>query len=160
MRTAATRLSTGIALFRWLVVNLLAGNNDNHLKSLSFFVSHQGIELAPHYDLLCTLAYDTKALSDTADLKDWSERPLVFTLPSATQFRQVRRPSVVEAGVALVLAAGMAGRILDETRAHIEKAAAELLRDDTPHIQGNPQHLRVALAMRHIVMAEMLERLR
>lgn len=151
---------TRIALFRWLVFNILVGNNDNHLKNLSFFVSHQGIELAPHYDLLCTLVYDTKALSDTADLNDWSERPLVFPLPSATQFCQVTRPSVVEAGVALGLAAGMAGRILDETRAHTEKAAAELLRDDAPHIQSNPQHLRVALAMRHIVMAEMLERLK
>jgi len=69
-------------------------------------------------------------------------------------------PSVAEAGVALGLAAGMAGRILDETRGHIDKAAAELLRDDAPHIQSNPPHLRVALAMRHIVMAEMLERLR
>ncbi|WP_133859142.1 hypothetical protein [Comamonas sp. JUb58] len=98
--------------------------------------------------------------TDTADLNDWSERPLVFPLPSATQFRQVTRPGVVEAGIALGLAAGMAGRILDETCAHIEKAATELLRDDAPHIQGNPQHLRVALAMRHIVMAEMLERLR
>lgn len=84
----------------------------------------------------------------------------MFPLPNATQFRQVTRSSVVDAGVALGLAAGLAGRILDETRAHIEKAAAELLNDDVPHIQGNPQHLRVALAMRHIVMAEMLKRLR
>lgn len=67
---------------------------------------------------------------------------------------------MVEAGDALGLAAGMAGRILDETRGHIEKAAAELLRDDAPPIQGNPPHLRVALAMRHIVMVEMLERRR
>lgn len=84
----------------------------------------------------------------------------MFPLPNATQIRQVTRSSVVEAGVTLGLAAGLAGRILDETRAHIDKAAAELLRDDAAHIQGNPQHLRVALAMRHIVMAEMLERLR
>lgn len=55
---------------------------------------------------------------------------------------------MVEAGIALGLAAGMAGRILDETRGHIDKAAAELLRDDAPHIQSNPPHLRVALAMR------------
>lgn len=67
---------------------------------------------------------------------------------------------MAEAGDALGLAAGMAGRILDETRGPIDKAAAELLRDDAPPIQGSPQHLRVALAMRHIVMAEMLERRR
>ncbi len=84
---------TRIALFRWLVFNILVGKNDNHLKNLFFFVSHQGIELAPHYDLLCTLAYDTKALSGTADLNDWSERPLAFPFPSATQFRQVKRPA-------------------------------------------------------------------
>lgn|GEM_PF-4335759 len=67
---------------------------------------------------------------------------------------------MAEAGIALGLASGTAGRILDETRGHIDKAAAELLRDDAPHIQGNPPHLRVALAMRHIVMTEMLERRR
>ncbi|QMV71896.1 hypothetical protein HS961_03090 [Comamonas piscis] len=57
------------------------------------------------------------------------------------------------------LGCGHGGPHSERERAHIEKAAAELLRDDAPHIHGNPQHLRVALAMRHIVMAEMLERL-
>lgn len=154
------KASTRLALFRWLVFNLLVGNNDNHLKNLSFFVSHQGIELAPHYDLLCTLAYDTKALSDTADLKDWLERPLVFPLANAHQFFQVTRPRAVEGGVALGLTAAMAERILDETRVHVLKAIPDLLGEDVPHLSGNAQHLRVALAMRHIVMAEMLEKLK
>lgn len=151
---------TRLALFRWLVFNLLVGNNDNHLKNLSFFVSHQGLELAPHYDLLCTLAYDTKALSDTTDLKDWLERPLVFPLANAHQFFQVSRSRAVEGGVVLGLTAAMAERILDETRVHVLKAIPDLLGEDVPHLSGNAQHLRVALAMRHIVMAEMLDKLK
>ncbi|MGI9211452.1 MAG: HipA domain-containing protein, partial [Methylococcaceae bacterium] len=38
-------------LFSWLVFNILVGNTDAHLKNLSFMVSHDGIQLAPHYDL-------------------------------------------------------------------------------------------------------------
>ncbi len=46
-----------IALLRWLVFNLLIGNADAHAKNLSLLIEHDGIRLAPFYDLLCTAVY-------------------------------------------------------------------------------------------------------
>jgi len=154
------KASTRIELFRWLVFNMAVGNNDNHLKNLSFFVSHQGIELAPHYDLLSTLAYDTKALSESLNPHDWLGQLLVFPLPGAERFSEVTRSGVVEGGIKLGLTRAMAGRIVDETRVYIHKAIPLLLSEDAPYLKSNPQHLRVAQVMRHIVLAEMLERLK
>jgi serine/threonine protein kinase HipA of HipAB toxin-antitoxin module len=53
-------------IFEWLVLNLLAGNNDAHLKNLSFLVRADGdIQLAPHYDLLSTASYESRAYEKT-----------------------------------------------------------------------------------------------
>src|SRR5690606_22286919 len=46
-------------IFVWLVFNVLIGNSDAHLKNLSFLVSHEGIQLAPFYDLLSIAAYES-----------------------------------------------------------------------------------------------------
>src|SRR5690606_38972000 len=63
-RLASMCLAPAIArtqLFNWLVFNVLVGNTDAHLKNLSFLVDHQGIRLAPFYDLISTAVYDTRA---------------------------------------------------------------------------------------------------
>ncbi len=45
-------------LLRWLIFNLLTGNSDAHAKNLSLLFHSDGkIELAPFYDLLCTVSY-------------------------------------------------------------------------------------------------------
>ena len=44
-------------IFKWLVFNFLVGNNDAHLKNLSFFVYAEGFELSPFYDLLSASCY-------------------------------------------------------------------------------------------------------
>ena len=36
-------------VFRWLVFCVLLGNDDNHLKNLSFLVDAEGIAVAPHF---------------------------------------------------------------------------------------------------------------
>jgi len=48
------------ALFQWLMFNFLVGNNDAHLKNLSFFVYPEGFELSPFYDLLSASCYANK----------------------------------------------------------------------------------------------------
>jgi len=90
------RVATRQALFRWLLFNLVIGNDDCHLKNLSFRVSHQGIDLAPHYDLLSTCAYRTTAWADTpngAELR-WPQVPLPYPLEGAASFNQVTREVV------------------------------------------------------------------
>ncbi len=45
-------------MLRWLVFNLLTGNSDAHGKNLSLLYRvDDSIELAPFYDLVCTLSY-------------------------------------------------------------------------------------------------------
>lgn len=57
-------------LLGWLVFNVLVGNSDAHLKNLSFMVSHEGVQLAPFYDLLSIATYDSPAF----DKKGWPEQ--------------------------------------------------------------------------------------
>lgn len=52
-----------LQLFQWLVFNVLAGNEDAHLKNLSFLMSNRQASLAPFYDLLCTAVYSTRAFN-------------------------------------------------------------------------------------------------
>ncbi|MCK5842136.1 MAG: type II toxin-antitoxin system HipA family toxin [Candidatus Sabulitectum sp.] len=45
-------------LLKWLVFNLLIGNSDAHAKNLSILFHPDGkVELAPFYDLVCTMSY-------------------------------------------------------------------------------------------------------
>ena len=44
-----------LKLLDWALFNLLIGNSDAHGKNVSFFVSKNGIELAPFYDIISTI---------------------------------------------------------------------------------------------------------
>lgn len=44
-------------LLKWLIFNLVIGNNDSHSKNLAFLQTGEGIRLAPFYDLLSTSVY-------------------------------------------------------------------------------------------------------
>ena len=44
-------------LLKWLIYNLVIGNNDSHSKNLAFLQTQEGIRLAPFYDLLSTSVY-------------------------------------------------------------------------------------------------------
>jgi serine/threonine-protein kinase HipA len=44
-------------LLKWLIFNLVIGNNDSHSKNLAFLQTADGIRLAPFYDLLSTSVY-------------------------------------------------------------------------------------------------------
>lgn len=44
-------------LLKWLIYNLVIGNNDSHSKNLAFLQTGEGIRLAPFYDLLSTSVY-------------------------------------------------------------------------------------------------------
>ncbi|MEI8024925.1 MAG: type II toxin-antitoxin system HipA family toxin [Pseudomonadota bacterium] len=44
-------------LLKWLLFNLVIGNNDSHSKNLAFLQTTNGIRLAPFYDILSTSIY-------------------------------------------------------------------------------------------------------
>jgi serine/threonine-protein kinase HipA len=110
-------------LFGWLVFNVLVGNSDAHLKNLSFLVSHEGVQLAPFYDLLSVAAYDTPAF----DKNGWpAQTRLAWPILGVHCFSDVSREMLLEAGAALNLKRNTAERQLENLRSRIAAQAETL----------------------------------
>lgn len=110
-------------LFEWLVFNVLVGNSDAHLKNLSFLISHEGVQLAPLYDLLSVAAYDSAAF----DKKGWpAETQLAWPILGVRHFSDISRGLLLEAGASLNLARGTAQRLLEKLRSRAVQAAETL----------------------------------
>jgi len=111
---------TRMRLFRWLVFNILVGNNDAHLKNLSFHVQADACYLAPHYDLLCTAVYgETSA--------PWLDAELVWKPDGVRTHAEVTRNSVLSLGEAIGIPSTLGKKIVDELATVIESRARELL---------------------------------
>ena len=154
---AATRLQ----LYRWLVFNYLLGNGDNHLKNISFLISHEGIQLAPAYDLLCTAVYDTRSFSESPV---WPKTQLALSLGQATQFEHVNRAVMLQAGADLGLSKGTATRELDKMLKTLPEHANRLIaaiESSYPAQATNYQagELRLLRAIRHVIVQDTLQRL-
>lgn len=166
-----SRAAARLQLYRWIVFNVLIGNGDNHLKNISFLVDASGINVAPAYDLLCTAAYETKALAD--EKARWPDTALAFSLGNAKTFVAVTRAHVLEAGEALGLAATTAKRELDLFIKAVLLEADKLIADIEAHnekdVAASPDpattraylggEMRMLGAVRHIVLAEMAQQL-
>lgn len=63
--TLAEPAAERLALLRWALFQMLAGNTDAHGKNLSYFCGPSGLRLAPAYDIVCTLAFDAPGLDDS-----------------------------------------------------------------------------------------------
>jgi serine/threonine-protein kinase HipA len=159
------KLHSRLQLFRWLVFNVVMANDDCHLKNLSFFVAADGIKLAPHYDLLATGAYCTRAFAD--DRATWANVPMAIALPGAKVFGEVTGASVLQAGLELGVPASAAQRILAEvvTRvpAALEHEIGELAKRHAalPPVAGvHPgAEARLMRVLEQIIVPEMLARL-
>lgn len=103
------KLSARRRLFDWLVFNVLTGNDDAHLKNLSFSVGKDGIDLAPHYDLLSTVAGSTRAHKQ--EHAAWPQASTVAgDIMGVKRFADITPEVLIEAAVALKLPARMAQR--------------------------------------------------
>ena len=110
-------------LFGWLVFNVLVGNSDAHLKNLSFLVSHEGVQLAPFYDLLSVASYDTPAFGK----KGWpAKTQLAWPILGVRHFADINRGLLLEAGAAFNLVRGTAERLLEYLRSRIAQEAEAL----------------------------------
>lgn len=110
-------------LYAWLVFNVLVGNNDAHLKNLSFLVDDRGIELAPHYDLLSTAVYESMAYGG----KQWpNDSTLAWPILEQSRFADINRATLLDAGRALGLQLTTAKRVLDKMLLQIVAKAQEL----------------------------------
>jgi serine/threonine-protein kinase HipA len=165
VKATTNKLDTRIRLYRWLAFNVLVGNDDCHLKNLSFFMEADGVKLAPPYDLLATAAYYTRALAE--ERGTWPEVRLAIALPGATHFADVTRGAMLAAADALGVPNRAATRELDtmlvKVPAALEAAMAELtarharLGEAGRGVAG--VEMRLARTIRDIVLRDMSARL-
>ncbi len=155
-----------LRLFSWLVFNLLTGNSDMHLKNLSFLVEPDGIQLAPHYDLLAIGVYDTPAM----DKRHWPATSLAWPLLGRQTFGEVNRALLLEAGHSLGIGQKTIIRLLDFQVEQLLTCADDLLgeieqenkkflaehKDLTFCLAGEMRCLR---AIVHLVMKDMVHQL-
>lgn len=155
-------------MFTWLVFNVLTGNSDAHLKNLSFLVSEEGIQLAPHYDLLSIAGYDSRAF----DKAGWPEHTtLAWPISGAKRFSDINRAVLIEAGAALNLAKPTAERLLDSLRERISQAAEDLYAtveaENAALVTQRPElaatiagESRCLRTIQHLVITDMVAKLR
>jgi serine/threonine-protein kinase HipA len=161
-----TRTTARLWLFQWLVFNILTGNSDNHLKNISFMVSAEGIGISPGYDLLSTAVYTTTAFAQ--DRAIWPDTILALPLPGAKTYSAVTRPAVLDAGRMLGLTEATARRELDRMVQGIVPEADKLIAAIGAENAALPEAVRAALggemrvlrAIRHIIIQEMVNRLK
>ncbi len=154
-------------LFRWLVFNILVGNSDAHLKNLSFTVSHEGIQLAPFYDLLSVAAYDTPAF----DKKSWPKQTeLAWPILGVSRFADINRQLLIDAAAVLNISKSTAIRLIDNLCNRIENESLRLYtetQNDNNNIILNRPELSATFAgesrclrtILHVVIKEMVQRL-
>lgn len=145
------RAQVRLQLFRWLVFNLLVGNNDAHLKNLSFFVKPDGYRLAPHYDLLCTAIYGD---SPTA----WLGADLVWKTDGMRTHEEVSRAAVLRMGREIGITEALAARHIDEIVHALEAATAKVLAECESQLTAGEN--RLLLRIVHGVIRDMAARLR
>lgn len=168
VEATTNKASTRLQLFRWLVFNIAVANDDCHLKNLSFFMSQDGVQLAPHYDLLATGAYCTRAFAN--ERATWPDVRMAIPLSSVQFFSDVSPRVVLEAGQQLGIPDTVARRILMEVVTRLPDAFAKEadairkmhvqvlanLPDAAVFVGGQERLLRV---YETIVLREMLGRL-
>lgn len=147
VEACTNRLDARIRVYRWLAFNVLVGNDDCHLKNLSFFAEAEGVRLAPPYDLLATGAYATRALAE--DRGTWPAVPLAIALPGATHFADVTRGAMLAAADALGVPGRTATRELDAMLARVPAAL------DAAMTELTARHARLGEAGRGVAGAEM-----
>ncbi|AWH15984.1 type II toxin-antitoxin system HipA family toxin [Stenotrophomonas sp. ZAC14D2_NAIMI4_7] len=163
-----SKLATRLRLFDWLVFNVLTGNNDAHLKNLSFLVDSEGIELAPHYDLLSTACYETAAF-EGPDARWPTHSEMAWPILGMQHFHTLRFDDLVAAGVALGLPPQLATRRLSDQVERIGTEAralyAQVQQDNAAWLQrfdmgatleGEAHLLRTLI---HVVIDEMVRQL-
>ena len=154
-------------LFGWLVFNVLVGNSDAHLKNLSFLVSHEGVQLAPFYDLLSVAMYDSAAF----DKKGWpTQTRLAWPILGVRHFSDINRGLLLEAGASLNLAKGTAQRLLENLRSRAVQEAealyAKVEAENAQIVSARPElsatmagESRCLRAILHTVLKEMAKQI-
>ncbi|WP_055326506.1 HipA domain-containing protein [Ralstonia solanacearum] len=157
-----------VRMFEWLVFCLTVCNGDSHLKNLSVLVAADGLRLSPHYDLLSDGVYETAGYSNKGRWPGQTE--FTASVAGIKRYAEFTRQHVLDVGQALGLAPRTAVRLLDALLGAIPAQADALLREveqeNAIMLRTRPElgatfagELQCLRAIRHIVIAEMAQRL-
>lgn len=156
-----------LALFEWLVFNVLVGNEDAHLKNLSFLVSGSTVHLSPFYDLLCTAVYGTRAF----DQDRWPDQAtLAWSINGVERLADINLQVLVAAGESLGIKPATARTIISRTvegvRIKASALLAEVEQQNAELAKAQPQtratlagEMRLLRAIKGIVIDEMSRQL-
>lgn len=157
-----------LRIFRWLVFCVVVGNGDSHLKNLSFLVDDNGVALSPFYDLLCDAVYDTKSFAEKPRWPDLSE--FTSDVRGAKRYVDFSRTLLEGAGEELGIHRATASRQIDELLrkipAQVDALLALVQKENGALGATHPEIIatlagewRLLLAIRHITIREMVEKL-
>lgn len=148
---------TRLGLVRWALFNYLIGNCDAHGKNLSFFCRHDGLWLAPFYDLVSVVQYDgidhelAMAYGDEFLLREiapfqWADFAHLTGTPRPVLAREMRR--LGKAALAAAPAQASESIYVDEEKtvvdrigAFVQSQAKKLLDMATPMTQVDSSRL-------------------
>jgi hypothetical protein len=124
------------------------------------------VQLAPHYDLLATSTYYTRAFA--VEKATWADVRMAIPLGKANFFSDVTAQLVLGAGRELGVPEVTARRILKEVTTRLPEALGKELNDIRKLHAEAPEAARVHLGaedrllrvFEYVVLKEMLERLR
>lgn len=159
------KVATRLRLFAWLAFNSLVCNDDSHLKNLSFMVDPGRITLAPHYDLLSTGAYYTKAIAE--EYAKWPDVKMAIPIPGASTLGEVTRANMLLAAEALGIPPRVAAARLDSL-IHGVSVGLKAMREhhDKLKQESGPGHAgtfaqsdRLLRVIEHITMPAMVKQL-
>ncbi|MEH6498354.1 MAG: HipA domain-containing protein [Pseudoalteromonas distincta] len=154
-------------LFRWLVFNVLVGNEDAHLKNLSFLLSGKNVRLSPFYDLLCTAVYGTQAFTGHS----WPHQStMAWPIHGVQHLAQITAPLLIVAGEAMGIKSATAKdtirKMVDNVRSEAPKLLDEVMEENHKIVQIKPEvaaylagETRLLRAINTIIISEMTAQL-
>lgn len=151
---------TRTQIFNWLVFNFLVGNDDDHLKNLSFFAVTDGYQLTPHYDLLCTVLYKNP------EGTHWNDRKPVWPITETNKRGKVTHKDLIAIGVGLGMKEAGAKTLLKQLCAKLtasidaiyQQAHDKMKSDkiDGPRMEGELRLLRQIKAVSKEAVAQVI----
>lgn len=148
---------TRLGLVRWALFNYLIGNCDAHGKNMSFFCRHDGLWLAPFYDLVSVVQYEgldhelAMAYGDVFLLQEiapfqWADFANLTGTPRQLLAREMRRLgkaalAAAPAQASEAIYAGEERALVERISVFVQGQAKKLLDMATPMTQVDPSLL-------------------
>ncbi|ARU88481.1 HipA domain-containing protein [Pseudomonas sp. M30-35] len=156
-----------LRLFQWLIFNVLVGNEDAHLKNLSFLLSAKNVHLSPFYDLLCTAVYGTRAF----EKDQWPvQSEMAWPINGTQRLLDISTPLLISAGETMGIKPTTARdnilKLVDRVRVEAPKLLDEVMQQNEQLLQDRPElgatlagEVRLLRSINSIIINEMTAQL-